>query len=59
MTDAEISVQFQNYTVAQFVFGKSRRLLKMKLSGLRITKVSSAGAHIRGVLKEICSLSTT
>lgn len=53
MTDAEISVQFRNYTVAQFIFGKSRRLHIMKLSGLRITKVSSAGAHIQGVLREI------
>lgn len=53
MTDAVISVQFHNHTVAQFRFGKSRRLHKMKLSGLGITKVSSAGAHIEGVFKEI------
>lgn len=53
MTDADIAVQFHNYSVAQFIFGKSGRLHNMKLSGLRITKVSSAGAHIQGVLKEI------
>lgn len=41
MTDAEISVQFQNYAVAQFIFGKSRRLHKMKLTGLRITSFFS------------------